>query len=99
MSASTDIGTLIVRTPGLRGGRPHVAGTGVSVQRIATWYQLGVRPEEISRRIGHLTDAQVFAALACYFANRAAIDAEDAAENAVAEALQATGSLVCCGPA
>lgn len=89
MSISTDIGTLITRTPGLRGGRPHIAGTGVSVQRIATWYRLGVRPEEIAGRIGHITDAQVLAALAYYFANRAEIDAEDAEEDAAAETLQA----------
>ena len=89
MSAVTDIGTLITRTPGLRGGRPHIAGTGVSVQRIATWYQLGVRPEDIPARIGHLTQAQVFAALAYYFANREEIDADIAEEEAEADYLQA----------
>ena len=56
-SIGTDIGTMIVRTPHIRGGRPHLAGTSVSVRRIAMWYQLGVRPEDIPGRIGHLTPA------------------------------------------
>lgn len=89
MSVVTDIGTMIMRTPDIRGGRPHLAGTSVSVQRIAVWYQLGVRPEDIPERIGHLTSAQVFAALAYYFANREEIDADIAAEDAEDDRLDA----------
>ena len=29
-----DIGALIVRTPEMRGGRPRMAGTGITVRRI-----------------------------------------------------------------
>lgn len=89
MAAVTNIGTMITRTPGVRSGRPHIAGTSVSVQRIATWYQMGVRPEDIPARIGHLTSAQVFAALAYYFANRDEIDADIAQEEAQADRLEA----------
>jgi uncharacterized protein (DUF433 family) len=53
MIAATDIGTLIERRPELRGGRPIVAGTGVSVHRIAGWYKLGLSPEEIVENYGH----------------------------------------------
>lgn len=74
-TASTDIGTLITRSPEIRGGRPCVAGTGVTVQRIVGWYKLGLSPEEIADRIGHLTLAQVYAALAFYHANREEIEA------------------------
>jgi len=97
MSTITDIGTLIVRSPKVRGGRPHIAGTGVTVRRIVWWYKQGISPEEIADRIGHLTLAQVYAALAYYHANRDDVEADLAAENAEAEALekqhtQATGS-------
>jgi len=78
----TEIGTLIEQTPDICGGRPCVAGTGVSVLRIAGWYKLGWTPEEISRRIGHLSLAQVYAAIAYYHANQEAVEAEMAAEEA-----------------
>ena len=82
MATLTEIGTLIEQTPDICGGRPCVAGTGVSVLRIAGWYKLGWTPEEISRRIGHLSLAQVYAAIAYYHANQEAVEAEMAAEEA-----------------
>ena len=82
MATVTEIGTLIEQTPGICGGRPCVAGAGVSVLRIAGWYKLGWPPEEISRRIGHISLAQVYAALAYYHANQEAMEAEMAAEEA-----------------
>ena len=84
----TDIGSLIERTPGIRGGRPCLAGTGISVHRIVGWYKLGVTPEEIVDRIGHITLAQVHAALAYYHANQQTIEAEIAAEEAEADRLE-----------
>lgn len=42
MHATVEIGNLIERRLGLRGCRPVVAGTGVSIQRIAGWYKLGL---------------------------------------------------------
>jgi len=88
MSTPTDIGTLIVRSPEIRGGRPRVAGTGVTVQRIASWYRLGLTPEEIADEIPHLSIAQVYAALAYYHANREEIEADLAAEVAYTEELE-----------
>lgn len=79
--------TLIERNSELRKGRPCIAGTGVTVKRVAGWYNLGLNAEEIGARIGHLTLAQVHAALTYYHANRAEIDADLAAEDALAEAL------------
>ena len=52
-----------------------VAGTSVSVQRIAGWYKLGLSPEEIAENFGHLSLAQVHAALAYYHSNRDEIEA------------------------
>jgi uncharacterized protein (DUF433 family) len=82
MATVTDIGTLLTQSPGICGGRPRIAGTGVSVLRIVGWYKLGWTPEEISRRIGHISLAQVHAALAYYHANQEAMEAEMAADAA-----------------
>ena len=86
--AETDIGSLITRSQEIRGGRPRIAGTGVTVRRIVGWYQLGLSPEEIVDRIGHLSLAQVHAALAYYHANRQEIDADIAAEDAEFKAIE-----------
>lgn len=85
---AVDIGTLITHTSGVRGGRPRIAGTGVTVLRIVGWYKLGLDPEEIARRIGHLTLAQVHAALAYYHANREEIEAAIEAEEIDADKLE-----------
>ncbi len=89
MATLTDIGTLIMQTPGICGGRPRVAGTGVSVLRIAGWYKKGYSPEEIADNYGHLSLAQVHAALTYYHANREQIDAELAEEGAEYDRLAA----------
>ncbi|MCI0627118.1 MAG: DUF433 domain-containing protein [Acidobacteria bacterium] len=83
-----EIGSLITQTPGICGGRPRIAGTGVSVRRVVIWYKLGFTPEEIADRIGHLSLAQVHAALAYYHANRERIEADLAAEEAEADQLE-----------
>ena len=88
MAAVTDIGTLITSTPAIRGGRPRIAGTGVTVMRIVGWYKMGHSPEEIADQYGHLTLAQVHAALAYYHANREEIDTDLTDEATEAERLE-----------
>ena len=88
MAAPTDIGTFIAQSPEIHGGRARIAGTGVTVCRIVMWYQLGLSPEQITERIGHLSLAQVYAALAYYHANREALDAEIASNDREAEQLE-----------
>lgn len=88
MATVTDIGTLIVRSPEIRGGRPRIAETGVTVRRIVGWYKLGLTPEEIADRIGHLSLAQVHAALAYYHANREEIETDITAEEIEADRLE-----------
>lgn len=88
MATVTEIGNLISQDPSLRGGRPCVAGTGVSVRRIAQWHNMGLIPEEILRKIDHLTLAQVHAALAYYHANQSEMDAEMESEARTAQALE-----------
>ncbi len=80
MAVVTEIGSLISRRSDIRGGRPCIAGTGVSIRRIAQWYIMGLFPEEIARKSGHLSLAQVHAALAYYHANQAEIDTDLEAE-------------------
>jgi uncharacterized protein (DUF433 family) len=88
MAAVADIGKLIVRSDEIRGGRPRVAGTGVTVRRIVGWYKLGLTAEEISERVGHLSLAQVHAALAYYHANQEEIETDIAAEDAEAQRIE-----------
>lgn len=92
MATIVDIGTLIERSPEIRKGRPCIAGTGVTVRRIAGWHNLGLTPEEIAARIEHLTLAQIHAALAYYHANRDEIDSDIANEEAVAEEILRTST-------
>jgi len=97
MSSSTDveIGSLITRSPEIKGGRPRVAGTGITVKRIAAWHQSGMQPEEIAAQFEHLNLAQVHAALAYYYGNRQEIEADIADEAAEYDRLYAeskTGS-------
>lgn len=68
------IGDFISSSESIRGGRPVIAGTGVTVKRIVGWYQQGLSPEEIAVEIPHLSLAQVFAALTYYHANRQEIE-------------------------
>jgi uncharacterized protein (DUF433 family) len=83
MASAVDIGALIDRDPEVRGGRPKIAGTGVTVMRIAGWYKMGRSPEEIAAQYGHLSLAQVHAALAYYHANTEEIEADLANEAAL----------------
>ena len=92
MSTITDIGTLISRNPEIHGGCPIIAGTGVTVRRIAIWYKQGLNAEEIADRIGHLTLTQVYAALTYYHANRDEIDADIAAQEAEGDRIEALNS-------
>jgi uncharacterized protein (DUF433 family) len=87
MPTTVDIGTLIESSPNIRKGRPRIAGTGVTVRRIAGWHNLGLSPEEIAAKIEHLSLAQIHAALAYYHANKTDVDSDIAAEEAAVEAI------------
>lgn len=50
------------------------------MRRIVGWYKRGDTPEEIANQYGHLTLAQVYAALAYYHANRDEIETDLAEE-------------------
>jgi uncharacterized protein (DUF433 family) len=90
MPSTVEISQLIERRQDLHAGRPILAGSGVSVQRVVGWYKLGLSPEEIAENYGHVSLAHVHAALAYYHANREEIDGYLAQEEAEAERLQGT---------
>lgn len=75
-AANVDIGSLIRSTPGVNGGRPCIAGTGISVLQIAALFREGSSPEEIQAEYPHVNVASVYAAITYYMANRETIDAE-----------------------
>jgi uncharacterized protein (DUF433 family) len=79
MQTVTDIGTLIVSTPGTCGDRPRIEGSRITVQYIVNESKAGVTPEEIVTDKPHLTLASVYSALAYYYANKGALDTEFAA--------------------
>ncbi len=72
----------LVRTPGLAGGKPRIAGHRITVQNVAIWHErLGMTPDEIASEYD-LTLAEIDAALTYYFDHRSEIDqtiAEDEA--------------------
>ncbi len=74
--ATVDIGTLIVRREGVRGGRACMADTRFPVSSIAILHNQGMGAERILEDFPHLDAQRVYAALAYYFANKAAIDAD-----------------------
>jgi uncharacterized protein (DUF433 family) len=81
-----NIGTLITTTLGVRGGRPCVVSSGVTVQRVIYLaYQHGLTAEQIVEQLPHLTLAGVYAALAYYHANKEHLDTEFAAEDTEAK--------------
>lgn len=58
----------IVKDPEILSGEPIVRGTRVPVRAIVETWRMGVSAEEITTHFPHLTQAQVFEALA-YFSD------------------------------
>jgi uncharacterized protein (DUF433 family) len=75
-----DIGAMIFYKPTASGGRACLKNSGISVKCIANWQNMGKCPEEILVKYDHLTLAEVHAALAYYYANKAEIDTDIAAD-------------------
>ncbi|MCX6376260.1 MAG: DUF433 domain-containing protein [Armatimonadetes bacterium] len=56
----------IVTDDTILGGEPIIKGTRTPVRAIVELWRLGIAPEEIPRRLPHLTLAQIFDALSYY---------------------------------
>ena len=78
-AAPVDIGTLIRAKDGLRGGRPCIAGTGLTIESVAEAYRRGQTPEQLHAETPYVPLASLYAAVAYYLANRPMIDASSQA--------------------
>lgn len=58
------------------------ASTGMSVRAVAARYRSSMSPDEIVESVPHIPRSHIYAALAYYFADREAMDAEPDAEQA-----------------
>ena len=65
----------IVTDDQILSGEPIIKGTRTPVRAIVELWRLGIAPEEIPRRLPHLTLAQVFDALSYYSDHQEAINA------------------------
>jgi len=75
-------------TPGTAGGKPRIAGRGLTVQDIVIWHErMGQSADEIAAE-HDLDIADVYAALAYYFDHREAIDAAMLESDAFVEKLR-----------
>lgn len=61
-------------SPGVAGGKPHIAGHRITVHNVVIWHErLGLSADEIASNYG-LSLADVYAALAYYYDHRVEID-------------------------
>ena len=71
------LGDRIVRTEGIRGGKPRIAGHRITVADIAIWHErMGMSPDEIVSEYPTITLSDVYAVLAYCHDHRDAIDRE-----------------------
>ena len=89
---STTLDSMLTRAPGVCGGLIRIDGTRITVHRIATLYKQGQSAEDIAQTYSHLSLGQVYAALAYYHANRAEIESELAASDALYDQLSGQGT-------
>lgn len=71
---ATELGSMIVRTPDILGGKPRLKGHRVGIHRVAGWWKLGLTVEEIGERLSTLTPAEIHMALAYYHLHREEIE-------------------------
>ena len=70
------LGDRIVRTEGIRGGKPRIAGHRITVSDVAIWHErMGMSPDEIVS-VPTIVLSDVYAALAYYHDHRDQIDRE-----------------------
>ncbi len=66
----------VVRIEGVRGGKPCIKGSRITVSLIAKYYKMGVDADEILRLYPHLSAAAVYDALSYYHDHQEEIEKE-----------------------
>ena len=84
---ATDLGSMIVHTSDILGGKPRIAGHRIGVHRVAGWWKMGLSVEEIGERLSTLTPAEIHAALAYYHLHREEIESYLEEERTVCHSL------------
>jgi uncharacterized protein (DUF433 family) len=88
MASDIALDQLIAITPGICGGKPRIANRRITVQDIAIWHErLGQSADQIATDFG-LTLAEVYAALAYYFAHRDEVERSIRDGQTLAEAVR-----------
>jgi uncharacterized protein (DUF433 family) len=65
----------VVTHPGISGGEPIIKGTRTTVRAVVEVWRMGTPAEQITSRLPHLTEAQVFDALSYYSDHKTEINA------------------------
>jgi uncharacterized protein (DUF433 family) len=79
------LGTNLVRTPDVCGGRLCIDGTPMTVNQIVALHNQGLRAEQIVEQYPQRTLSEIYSVLAWYHANKGQFDKE-MADEAAAEA-------------
>jgi len=78
----------IVRTPGVLGGKPRIAGHRIAVQHVVIWHdRMGMSVDDIANEYG-LSPADIHAALAYYHDHQDEINAAIRAEETFVTEMQ-----------
>jgi uncharacterized protein (DUF433 family) len=89
MATQPTLDERIETTAGVCGGKPRISGHRIRVQDIAAWHELqGMSPDEIVAGYPQLTLADVYAALACYYAHRDEIQEQMKSDEEFVEGLR-----------
>ena len=80
---TTTLEGMIVSQEGVRGGRPIIRDTGVTVRGVVGYYKQGLTPEEIADQLS-IDFAGVYAAIAYYHLNCQEIEQDIAANSEAA---------------
>ena len=93
------LGDRIVMTPGVRGGKPRIAGHRITVADVAIWSErMGMSPDEIVSEYPTIALSDVHAALAYYFDHRDEVDQEIRDGEEFAEKLRNNAPSILAGP-